>query len=103
MKIGNVFKLLRTSIGISQKQMSEKVGISQNYLSLIEQNKKVPSNDSLKASALSLNISEDALKFLASEVPTELSKKDSKDFQKLQQNILSLIIFQLSGEIKNFA
>jgi len=103
MKIGNVFKLLRTSADLTQSQMSKKIGISQNYLSLIEQNKKMPSNESLKASASSLKISEDALKFIASGVPVELNEIDSKDYQRLQQNILSLLIFQLSGEMKNCA
>jgi transcriptional regulator with XRE-family HTH domain len=103
MKIGNVLKLLRTSIGSTQSQMADMLGISQNYLSLIEQNKKMPSNESIKSFASSLRISEDALKFIGSEVPAELSEKDSNDFQRLQQNILSLLIFQLSGELKNCA
>jgi transcriptional regulator with XRE-family HTH domain len=100
MKIGNVLKLLRTSANHTQSQMAELLGISQNYLSLIEQNKRVPSNESLKAFASSLKISEDALKFVASEVPAELDDKDSFDFQRLQKNILSLMIFQSSGELK---
>lgn len=103
MKTGNILKLLRTSIGFTQSQMAEMLSISANYLSLIEQNKKVPSNDSIKAFASYLRISEAALKFICSEVPTELNEKDSKDFQRLQQNILSLLIFQLSGELKNCA
>jgi len=103
MKVGNVLKLLRTSIGSTQRQMADMLGISQNYLSLIEQNKKIPSNESIKSFSLSLKISEDALKFIGSEVPAELDEKDSSDFQRLQQNILSLIIFQLSGELKNCA
>ena len=103
MKTGNVLKLLRTSIGSTQSQMADMLGISQNYLSLIEQNKKMPSNESIKSFASSLRISEDALKFIGSEVPAELSDKDSNDFQRLQQNILSLLIFQLSGELKSCA
>ena len=103
MKLGNVLKLLRTSIGYSQSQMAEMLGISQNYLSLIEKNKRIPSNGSLKSFASSLRVSEDALKFIGSEVPAELNEKDSMDFQKLQQNILSMLIFQLSGELKNCA
>jgi len=103
MKIGNVLKLLRTSIGSTQSQMADMLGISQNYLSLIEQNKKTPSNESIKNFASSLKISEDALKFIGSDVPAELDEKDSNDFQRLQQNILSLLIFQISGELKNCA
>ena len=89
MKIGNVLKLLRTSIGSTQNQMADMFGISQNYLSLIEQNKRIPSNDSIKAFASSLRVSEDALKLIGSEAPAELDDKDSKDYLRLQQNILS--------------
>ena len=103
MKIGNVLRLLRTSNGSTQSEMAKLLGISQNYLSLIEQNKKFPSNESIKSFASSLKISEDALKFIGSDVPAELNEKDSNDFQRLQQNILSLLIFQLSGELKNCA
>lgn len=103
MKIGNVLKLLRANVGLTQSQMAIKLGISQNYLSLIEQNKKVPSNETIKSFASTLGLSEDALKFISSEVPAELDDRDSNDFQRLQQNILSLLIFQLSGELKNCA
>ena len=103
MKIGNLLKLLRTSNRSTQSEMAKLLGISQNYLSLIEQNKKIPSNESIKSFASLLGISEDALKFIGSEVPGELNERDSADFQRLQQNILSLLIFQLSGELKNCA
>jgi transcriptional regulator with XRE-family HTH domain len=103
MTIGNILKILRTSIGLSQSQMAKKLGISQNYLSLIEQNKKIPSHEALKSFALTLEVSEDALRFISSDVPQELSDKDAIDFQKLQRKILSLIIFQLNGEMREIA
>lgn len=100
MKIGNVLKLLRTSRGLSQGEMSKLFGISQNYLSLIEQNKKIPSIEAITGFASALRISKDALIFVGTEIPDELNGKDVEDFQRLQQNILSLLLFQTSGELR---
>lgn len=99
MKIGNILKLVRTSKGLPQKEMADLLGVSQNYLSLIESNKKVPSIDTIAEFAKSLKISKDALLFASSDVPEELSAKDTKDFQRLRQNILSLLLFELNGEL----
>ncbi|MBN1843875.1 MAG: helix-turn-helix transcriptional regulator [Deltaproteobacteria bacterium] len=103
MKIGYVLKLVRTVKGMSQGEMAELLGISQNYLSLIESNKKGPSADKIKEFADALKVSEHALVFAASEVPTELSSEDKKQFRKLQQNILSLLLFKLNGELSKIA
>lgn len=103
MKIGNVLKLVRTSKGLTQKGMAEILGVSQNYLSLIESNKKMPSVDTMEAFATALDISKDALLFASAGVPEELSSEDMKEFQRLQQNILSLLLFELNGELKKSA
>ncbi len=103
MKIGKILKILRTSKGLTQNQMSKLLGISQNYLSLIEQDKKVPSAEAIANFASSLSISKDALLLISSEVPVELNGKDTEDFQRLQQNILSLLLYQTSGELPTSA
>ena len=56
MKIWKTKKILRTSKGLTQNQMSRLLSISQNYLSLIEQDKKVPSGETVQVFATSLNI-----------------------------------------------
>lgn len=103
MKIGKILKILRTSKGLTQNQMSKLLGISQNYLSLIEQDKKVPSAEASSNFASSLKISKDALLLISSEVPVELNGKDIEDFQRLQQNILSLLLYQTSGALPTSA
>lgn len=103
MKIGHILKLIRTNKGITQKEMADILDISQNYLSLIESEKKEPSGDKLAEFARKLRISKEALLFVASNVPEELSAKDRKDFQRLQQNIASLLLFELTGELKKSA
>ena len=43
MKIGKTIKIIRTLKGIKQKELAEKINISHNYLSAIENDKKEPS------------------------------------------------------------
>jgi len=43
MKIGKTIKLIRTLKGIKQKDLAEKINISHNYLSAVENDKKEPS------------------------------------------------------------
>lgn len=103
MNLGYVLKLIRTSKGMSQREMADLLGISQNYLSLIESNKKFPSPEKIADFAKSLNVSEHALVFASSGVPEELSAEDQKQFRKLQQNILTLLLFELRGRLVKFA
>jgi transcriptional regulator with XRE-family HTH domain len=103
MKIGHLLKLIRARKEFTQKEMADRLGISQNYLSLIESYKKAPRRDKIAEFAKKLNISKEALFFASSEVPEELSSKEKKDFQKLQQNILAFLLFDLNEELKESA
>ena len=60
---------------MTQKEMADTLGISQNYLSLIESDKKTPSSEKLSRFANSLKISKDAFIFLSSEPPAELARE----------------------------
>ena len=55
MNIGIGIKTVRIKNGFNQKQFSEKVGITQSYLSLIESNKKTPSTEILGQIAYALD------------------------------------------------
>ncbi len=103
MKLGHVLKLIRTNWGMTQKDMADTLGISQNYLSLIESDKKTPSPEKILVFANSLKMSKDALTFISSEPPTELNGKNKKDYIRLQQNIISLLLFEITGEIRQIA
>jgi transcriptional regulator with XRE-family HTH domain len=93
MKIGEIIKLFRTKRGVSQKEMADKLGITPNYLSLIEADKKIPSRDITSEFAEKLGISKAALSFAVSDVPSELKDRDKEDFLKLQNNIIYLLLF----------
>lgn len=99
MQIGDLIKKIRTIRGLTQTQLTEKLGISQNYLSLIETNKKKPSSNIINAFATQLKISEDAILFLATDPPIELNVEDKNKYIRLQDHILSLIVFEINGRI----
>jgi transcriptional regulator with XRE-family HTH domain len=103
MSLGHLLKLVRTHRQLNQKEMAGLLGISQNYLSLIESDKKQPSSELISRIARSLNVSNDALGFVASDVPDELTKDDKITYRKLQSNILTILLFQMTGELKSLA
>lgn len=94
MEIGTIFKSLRVSYGWQQGFLAEKLGISANYLSLIENGKKIPSKELLERLAKETGISIDALDFLSTDVPNELDAKGAEQYRKLQENVAALILFQ---------
>ena len=55
-KIGNNIKTIRTSKQISQKELAERLGITPNYLSMIENDAKKPSLTLMERLSTALNI-----------------------------------------------
>jgi transcriptional regulator with XRE-family HTH domain len=94
MNIGQLIKSLRISRGTSQKDLSDNLKISPNYLCLVERNKRKPSDDLIGRIAKEFNISKEAFDFISTDVPEEFDKKNSKKYSKLQENIAALILFQ---------
>ena len=103
MNLGQILKLIRNNKGMTQQEMATLIGISQNYLSLIESNSKVPSSEKLSEFADALKISKEALIFVSSPPPKELSEKDKNKYLELQKNIIHLLLFDLTGEMMQYA
>ena len=93
MKLGQLIKSLRISKEISQKELSKRLDISTNYLCLVKTSKRIPSPDLIARIAKEFKISKDAFDFLSTDVPTELDKKNSRKYAKLQENIAVLLLF----------
>ena len=72
MKIGSLIKKIRVGKEMTQVQLADRMDITQNYISLIETNTKVPSKDIIKKFSNHFNISEEALLFLSTEPPSEI-------------------------------
>lgn len=93
MDIGTLIKTIRISRGVTQKVFSERLDISTNYLCLIEKGNRKPSDEVISKIADSFGISKEALSFICTSVPQELDSENSIKYQKLQENIASLILF----------
>lgn len=99
MELGRLVKTLRVGLGLSQTALAEQLEISTSYLCLLETGKRVPSNELLEKIAKAFSISREALIFLTTPIPAELSKDKAEKYQKLQENIAALLLFQGSEGI----
>lgn len=57
--VGKLIKFLRIAKGISQKNFAKKTGITSNYLSLIENEKRIPTQKYLSLASSVLGVSAD--------------------------------------------
>ena len=90
MKIGNAIKLIRVNKGISQVELSEMVGISSSYLSLIEKNKREPNIDLLNKISKKMNVPLSILIFLATD-SKEILELDKSLYMELSKITMELI------------
>lgn len=95
MTIGKLVKTIRASQGLSQGRMAECLGISQNYLSLVESGKKTMSVKLVETLASLIGVSKELLYIVASDVPAELTGDEREDFVKLQMNMFSIITYEM--------
>ena len=82
MNLGEIIKDLRLRKHVSQKILAQKVGITQGYLSLIEQGEREPSLDLIKQIAVSLDIPQQLFFLLMCEVPPR-HKSYAKSIKKI--------------------
>lgn len=54
--IGNKVKKRRTSLGLTQEELAEKVGISRAYMGFVEQGRNVPTLETLEKIARALKV-----------------------------------------------
>lgn len=92
MKMGSIIKRYRVSKSISQGVFAGRLDISQNYLSMIELGKRVPSSDIIERFSRCSGVSANALLVLSSDVPCELQGKDRSAFAQLQQTLEELLL-----------
>ncbi|NMC49227.1 MAG: helix-turn-helix transcriptional regulator [Desulfovibrio sp.] len=90
--IGKLLKLIRVHRSIPQGEMANLLGVSQNFLSQVENEKKQPSLTTLVNFAQRLSISKDILFIAGCEVPPELSDKDKVIFSDMQKSALQILL-----------
>jgi transcriptional regulator with XRE-family HTH domain len=93
MNLGNAIKEIRTQKGLKQNTFAKVCGISQTYLSQIENNQKLPNISILKKIASHLQIPLPMLFFLA---------LDEHDIPKGKKNAFNLVSSTLKTLIHEF-
>lgn len=89
-KMGKTIKLFRINSGLNQKELAKRALISVNYLSLIENDRRVPSNKLLERLTTELNISTSQLLLQASEKPKNLPKDQDQLYDLMKELLLEL-------------
>lgn len=87
MDIGRSIKFVRVAAGIRQNEMAKRIGISQNYLSLLENNKSEPSLSLLRRISEEFGV---PMSFLFLEGEMDYESDDTKAHDLLQE-IKSLV------------
>ena len=95
MTIGHVLRLIRTHRKHSQAEMAQILGVTQNFLSQVENSKKTVSHATLKDFAYRLGISKEILTIAACDIPKEFHvDEDKQKFIDMQKFALQLILIE---------
>lgn len=83
MKVGKTLKLIRILKGLKQKELADKLGISPNYLSSVENDKREPSLSFIKLVSKELDVPVSFL-FLDNIDEETMSEEQKAIYQKLK-------------------
>jgi transcriptional regulator with XRE-family HTH domain len=79
MRFGDRVRALRTAMGLSQRALGERVGVSFTYISKVENGKldfgDYPSEDLIRRLAAALNADEEELLLLAEKIPEPIRRR----------------------------
>lgn len=90
--IGNVLKLIRAHRAISQGEMAERLGVTQNFLSQVEHGKKSVSTTKIDDFAQKLGISKEILLIAGCDVPSEMNGADKQLFLNMKKSAMQIIL-----------
>jgi transcriptional regulator with XRE-family HTH domain len=98
MTLGNALKLIRTARGVKQRELAEQVGVSPNFLSMLEADRREPSLQLLRKLANKLQVPA-GLFLMWTEMgrPARMRRKDAERLQELLVQI-QRIYLQASRE-----
>jgi len=88
--IGKTIKLLRVASRLKQKELARMAGISQNYLSLIESDRKEPSLQVIERISARLGVPIAGIFLLSMDTPTGLSGDETTLFASLRDLVWQL-------------
>jgi len=97
MKLGRAIKLMRTAAGMKQKDVAAKIGVTSNYVSLVENGRREPSVSFLKKVAAILSVPV-GLFFLWEETESGPSEKSLDQVRSLLARLEAMYLFTNRGK-----
>jgi transcriptional regulator with XRE-family HTH domain len=91
MNYSKAIKIVRASKDLSQKDLSEKVGLDASYISMIEAGRRQPTFQTLEAISKALEVPFYLFTLLASE-DQDLKKINEKDADKIGRELLNVLV-----------
>lgn len=94
MTLGNAIKVVRTASGIRQRALAQKIGVTANYLSLVEGDKREPSISFLNKLAKALGVPV-GIFFLWQEIDSE--PRSQSDINQIRELLVRLEAMYVSA------
>ncbi len=98
--MGEALKLLRIFNGYKSTQLAEKLGLSQSYISELENNKKQPTLDVIDKYAKLFNMKKSTLMLFAESLESEAKNQDKKQ-RVAYAGMMLLKILEKMGDLTN--
>lgn len=90
MTLGRAIKLFRVNSGLKQKELAHELGVSANYLSLVENDKREPSISFLKDLAKTINVPVGVLLLDVGTDTSYLTEEENSIFFRIQELVLEI-------------
>jgi transcriptional regulator with XRE-family HTH domain len=92
MNLGQATKMMRTASGLRQKEIASRLGVTANYVSLVENGRREPSISFLRDLAVVLKVPV-GLFFLWEETKTRSSKKGVDQLRDILAQLETMYVF----------
>lgn len=90
MSLGKTIKLFRVNAGLKQKDLAHQLGISTNYLSLVENDRREPSLSFLQNLAKTINVPIGVLLLDLGTDTSKLTEEENTIFWRIQELVLEI-------------
>jgi transcriptional regulator with XRE-family HTH domain len=101
MEIGTTIKILRTKAGLQQKALAGRTGFSQNYLSLVENNKREPSISFIRSVASALNVPIEFFLWNEFQPPNSIPNEEKAIVDEIRKLFLELQLLRIQRDNKS--
>ncbi len=92
MNIGEAIRIVRSRKGLRQRELAERLGLNQSFLSLVEKGKRQPTLKTVEKIARAMTVPPQLILLLACETPLDLAKFKPA-LQRLSLDMLDLLAF----------